>query len=147
MPRHLRRDLTKASTNPGTLIIFTKSTVLALLAADVLLFPPVPLHLLYFPIHSKPVSVVRSAVLQVCAVRQHGLLRAVSAAVLLGFVWFTDGEPIALDVSLDPEVGEEDEEEHAVDPDEVDENGHLEFTVFHEVILRDVDRHYDKLNL
>lgn len=126
------------------LIILGKSMVLALLVLAVNAFP---LYLLYFPVHTKPVSVVHGPVLQVCAVRQYGLLCAVSVAVLLGFVYLADGESLALDVSLDPEVGEEDEEEHAIDPDKVDEYGHLVFTVFHEVILRDVDRHYDKLNL
>lgn len=90
---------------------------------------------------------MHSAVLQVCTVSQHGLLGAVSAAVLLGFASAGGGQSLALDVSLDPEVGEEDEEEHAVDPDEVDKYGHLVFAVFHEVILRDVDRHHNKLNL
>lgn len=147
--RNVARDLTQTSTNPGTMIILATSFVLALLvpASVVFLFPPSPLYLLHFPVHGKPVSVVRAAVLQVRAVSQYGRLGTISAAILLGFVVAADREPLALDVSLDPEVGEEDEEQHAVHQDEVDEYGHLVFTVFHEVILRDVDRHHDKLRL
>lgn len=122
VPHHLPCDLPKTSTNPGTLIILAKSFMLALLvlAVIVFLFPPFALYLLYFPVYSEPVCVVRRAVLLVFAVSQYGLLGAVSVAVLLGFAFITDGEPLALDVRLDPEVGEEDEEEHAVHPDEVD---------------------------
>lgn len=90
---------------------------------------------------------MHSAVLQVCAVSQHGHLSTISVAVLLRFSFAADGEPLAFDVSLDPEVGEQDEEQHAVNPDEVDKDGHLVFTVFHEVILRDVDGHHNKLSL
>lgn len=144
MPHHLPCDLTKTSINPGTLIILTKSFVSTELAVS---FPPLPLYLLYFPLHSKPVCVVHSAVLQVCAVGQHGRLGTIGVAVLLGFAITAAREPLTLDVSLDPEVGEEDEEKHAIDPDKVDKDGHLVFTVFHEVILRDMDRHYDKLSL
>lgn len=90
---------------------------------------------------------MHGAVLRVCAVSQYGHLGAVSIAILLGFVFATGRKPLALDISLDPEVGEENEEQHAVHPDEVDEYGHLVFAVFNEVILRDVDRHHDELSL
>lgn len=90
---------------------------------------------------------VCGAVLQVFAVGQRGHLGSISVTVLLRFVLVADREPLAFNVSLDPEVREENEEDHAVDPDEVDKDGHLVFTVFHEVILRDVDGHHDELSL
>lgn len=47
-------------------------------------------------------------------------------------------QPFTLYVGLNPEVGEEYEEEGSVHPDEVNEHGHLKVTLLHEVVLRDV---------
>lgn len=68
--------------------------------------------------------------------------RAVRA--LLGSLFW---QPLALHVSLDPEVGEEHEEEGSVHPDEVDEDGELVVAALHEVILGSVEGHQDKLDL
>lgn len=57
------------------------------------------------------------------------------------------GQPLALYVSLVPEVGEEHKEEGAIHPDEVDEQGDLVVTALHEVILGGVKGHHHKLNL
>lgn len=48
-------------------------------------------------------------------------------------------EPFALDVGLYPKVGEEEEEEDAVHPNEVNPEGNLVVTLFHEVVLADVN--------
>lgn len=97
-----------------------------------------------------------------------GLLHLVTAAVLLpiraadAVLLFSVGvdsgavhallnvlfwQPLTLHVSLDPEVGEEHEEEGAVHPDEVEDHGELVVTAVHEVILGSVERHQDKLGL
>lgn len=57
------------------------------------------------------------------------------------------GQPLALDVGLVPEVGEEDEEEGAVHPDKVDDHRHLVITARHEVILCSMKGHQHKLHL
>lgn len=56
-------------------------------------------------------------------------------------------QPLALDVGLYPEVGEEEEEEDAVHPNEVDPNGKLVVTLFHEVVLADVKGDQNELRL
>lgn len=56
-------------------------------------------------------------------------------------------QPLTLHVGLDPEVGEEDEEEGAVHPDEVNDGGELEVTAVHKVILSGVEGDQDKLGL
>lgn len=57
------------------------------------------------------------------------------------------GQPLALDVGLVPEVGEEDEEEGAVHPDKVEDHRHLVITAGHKVILCSVKGHQHKLHL
>lgn len=57
------------------------------------------------------------------------------------------GQPLAPDVGLDPEVGEEHKEEGTVDPDEVDKERDLVVTLLHEVVLGDVNGHQYKLDL
>ncbi len=52
-----------------------------------------------------------------------------------------DREPLTLYVGLYPKIGEEEEEEDAVHPNEVDPKGNLEVTFLHEVVLADVDGH------
>ena len=59
------------------------------------------------------------------------------------FLW----QPLTLHISLDPEVGEEHEEEGSVHPDEVDDQGELVIAAGHEVILGGVKRYQDKLYL
>lgn len=49
------------------------------------------------------------------------------------------GEPLALHVGLYPKVGEEEEEEDAVHPNEMDPEGNLVVTLFHEVVLANVN--------
>lgn len=56
-------------------------------------------------------------------------------------------EPVALYVGLHPKIGEEEEEEKAVHPDQVDPQGDLVVTLLHEIVLADVDGDQDKLRL
>lgn len=56
-------------------------------------------------------------------------------------------QPFTLHVSLDPEVGEEHEEEGSVHPDEVDDHGELVVAAVHKVILSGMKRNQDKLGL
>lgn len=79
-----------------------------------------------------------AAVLVVFAIRVH---RCAVPTLLHVLLW----QPLTLHVSLDPEVGEQHEEEGSVHPDEVDNHGELVVAAVHEVILRGVKRHQDKL--
>lgn len=56
-------------------------------------------------------------------------------------------QPLTLHVGLDPEVGEEDKEEGAIHPDEVNDGGELVVTAVHKVILSGVEGDQDKLGL
>lgn len=56
-------------------------------------------------------------------------------------------EPLGLDVGLYPKVGEEEEKEDTIDPNEVDPKGNLVVTLFHEVVLADVNGDQNKLSL
>lgn len=71
----------------------------------------------------------------------------VGEAVLLGFAFFRYRQPFAPHIGLHPEVGEQDKEECAVDPDEMDEERYLVVTLLHEVVLGDVERNKYKLGL
>lgn len=62
-----------------------------------------------------------------------------AATIVLGCLLSHSGQPFALGVGLVPEVGEEDEEDGPINPDEVDEDGELVLAAGHEVILGDVD--------
>lgn len=55
-------------------------------------------------------------------------------------------EAFSFGVGLVPKIGKEHEEDCAVDPDEVDEDGVLVVAGRHEVILRNVDGDQDELN-
>jgi len=57
------------------------------------------------------------------------------------------GQPLAFSVRLIPEIGEEHEEDGAVHPDEVDDDWVLVVTTGQEVVLGDVQRDQDKLDL
>lgn len=57
------------------------------------------------------------------------------------------GQALASGVRMVPEVGEEEEEDNAVNPDEVDEDWVLVATAGHEVVLGDVDGDEHKLQL
>lgn len=81
--------------------------------------------------------VVRVPILQVFPIGHHGDGFA-GGAVLFWLVPY-GGEPLALHVGLYPKVGEEEEEEDAIHPNEVDPKGNLVVTLFHEVVLADVD--------
>lgn len=59
----------------------------------------------------------------------------------------TLGQPLAFHIGLIPEIGEEDEEEGAIHPDEVKDHRHLVITASHEVILCSVKGHQHKLHL
>ena len=83
---------------------------------------------------------VAGAVLAVLAVGVGVATVQASLQVLLG-------QPLALNVCLDPEVGEEDEEEGAVYPDEVNDHGELVVTGVHEVVLCSVEGDQHKLDL
>lgn len=85
--------------------------------------------------------VVCVPVLQVLPIGHHA-----GRAVLLGPLC-RGREPLALDVGLYPKVGEEEKEEDTVDPNEVDPEANLVVTLFHEVVLADVNRDYNKLCL
>lgn len=56
-------------------------------------------------------------------------------------------QPLALHVSLDPEIGEQEEEEGSVNPDEVDDDGELVVAAVHEVILGSMEGNQHKLDL
>lgn len=57
------------------------------------------------------------------------------------------GQPLAFSVRLIPEIGEEHEEDGAIHPDEVDDDWVLVVTTGQEVVLGDVQRDQDKLDL
>lgn len=57
------------------------------------------------------------------------------------------GQPFAFGVRMIPEIGEEHEEDGAIHPDEVDDDWVLVVTAGHEVVLGDVQRDHDKLDL
>lgn len=57
------------------------------------------------------------------------------------------GQPLALGVGVVPEVEEEEQENQAIQGDDVDEDGELVGTVLHEKILADVGGHHNKLDL
>lgn len=84
-------------------------------------------------------------ILQVLAICHYSNIIA-DEAVLFWFV-HCDRRPVPLDVGLYPKMGEEEEEEGTVDPDEVDPQGNLVITLFHEVVLADVNRDQNKLGL
>lgn len=107
-------------------------------------FPESESDLLHFTLEAVGVEVC-VPVLQVFPIVQHcGLLP--SGGALFRPVC-RGREPLALYVGLYPEVGEEEEEEDAIYPDEVDEKGDLVVALLHEVILADVDGDDDKLRL
>lgn len=70
-----------------------------------------------------------------------------AATVVLGCLLSHPGQPFTLGVGLVPKVGEEDEEDGPINPDEVDEDGELVLAAGHEVILGDVDGDNHKLCL
>lgn len=88
---------------------------------------------------------VRVPILHVLPVGHHADVLA-GRAVLPGPLP-RGGEPLALDVGLYPKVGEEEEEEDAVHPDEVDPEGNLVVALFHEVVLADVNGDENELRL
>lgn len=67
-------------------------------------------------------------------------------AILFRLVWH-DGKSVAMYVGLHPKVGEQEEEERSIHPDKVDPHGDLIVTLFHEVVLADVNGNQDKLRL
>jgi len=87
--------------------------------------------------------VADGAVFTVLAVGVNGGVHATVQAPLRVLL----GQPLALDVRLHPEVGEEHEEEGAVHPDEVDDDGELVVAGVHEVVLRGVEGDQHKLDL
>lgn len=104
------------------------------------------LNFLYFSHNSFSISVtVPVPVLQVFPIGCHSD-RLIDRAVLFWLgVW--GREPLSLYVGLNPEVGEEEEEEHAIHPNEVDPEGNLVVALLHEVVLGDVNGHQNKLRL
>lgn len=56
-------------------------------------------------------------------------------------------QPLAFGVGVVPEVEEEEQENHAIQPDDVDEDRELVGAVRHEEILGDVGGHHNKLDL
>lgn len=104
------------------------------------------LNLFHFAQHHFAVSVVVCVpVLHVLPVGHHADVLA-SRAVLPESLP-CGREPLALDVGLYPKVGEEEEEEDAVHPNEVDPEGNLVVALFHEVVLADVNGDHNKLGL
>lgn len=116
------------------------------LLAHLLIAPLTELDFFHFAQQHFAVGVVVCIpVFQVLPIGHHADVHA-SWAVLLGPLrhgW----EPLALDVGLYPKVGEEEEEEDAVYPNEVDPEGNLVVTLLHEVVLADVNGDYNKLRL
>lgn len=76
----------------------------------------------------------------------HHSVGVTDGAVLLRLV-LHDGEPVALDVGLHPKVGEEEEEEDSVNPDEVNPQGNLVVALLHEVVLADMNGNQNELRL
>lgn len=56
-------------------------------------------------------------------------------------------KPFAFCVCMVPEVEEKEEEDDAIQSNEVDEDGVRIRTVFHEVVLANMTRYHDKLDL
>lgn len=100
---------------------------------------------------------VRAAIFMTCRTVGGSVADAVAILVVLAVavdscavLWLLNGllwQPLTLHVSLDPEVGEEHEEEGSVHPDKVDDQGELVVTAVHEVILGCMKRYQDKLDL
>lgn len=57
------------------------------------------------------------------------------------------GQPLAFGVGVVPEVEEEEQENQAIQADDVDEDRELVGAVLHEEILGDVGGHHNKLDL
>lgn len=70
-----------------------------------------------------------------------------AATVVLCCLLSHSRQPFALGVGLVPKVGEQDEEDGPINPDEVDEDGELVLAAGHEIILGDVDGDNHKLCL
>ena len=106
----------------------------------------IKLDFLYFAQEDFAVGVVeRIPILQVFAIRHHGD-RFTSWAIQFWLV-VCDRKPFALYVGLHPKVGEEEEEEDTIHPDQVDPKGNLVVTSLHEVVLADVNGDQNKLRL
>lgn len=75
---------------------------------------------------------IAGAILQVLAIGVHsGSIDFTLQAWFNILLW----QPLTLHIGLVPEVGEEHEEERSIHPDEVEEQGDLIVTAFHEVPL------------
>ena len=73
-----------------------------------------------------------------CVLAIAGHSRSIGLAIVTLFavqLW----QPFAFNVGLVPEVGEQNKEEGAVHPNEVDEQRDLIVTALHKVILRDME--------
>lgn len=106
------------------------------------------LHFFYFPVCRKSIGMMDFPVFQMFLMIRSAD-HPVRHTVLLWYLFSNCGgwETLALDVRLDPKVGEQQEEQHAIDPDEVDPDGDLVIAVLQKVILRDVNGHHDELSL
>lgn len=71
---------------------------------------------------------------------------SIGGAILVWLI-VCNRKPVALNVSLHPEVGEEEEEEDAIHPDQMDPEWHLVVALLHEIILADVNGDQNKLGL
>lgn len=104
------------------------------------------LYFLHFPNDASTIGVMGSIpILGVLPVGHHSV-GVTDGAVLLRLV-LHDGEPVALDVGLHPKVGEEEEEEDSVNPDEVNPQGNLVVALLHEVVLADMNGNQNELRL
>lgn len=84
------------------------------------------------------------SIIQVFAIGHHSDVFTDWAVLFRAFI---RRKPFALYVGLHPEVGEEDEEQDAVHPDQVDPHRNLVVTFLHEVVLADVNGDHDELHL
>lgn len=73
----------------------------------------------------------------------HDAVGVVRPCLCLQHLW----QPFALGVGVVPEVEEKEQENQAVQADDVDEDGELVGTILDEEILGDVAAHHDKLYL
>lgn len=101
---------------------------------------------------SRVVDAVTSAIFSAFAVLvQFAILKdfaiCVNGCAILIMLDVLFRQPLTLHVSLDPEVGEEDEKQGSIHPNEVNDYRELVVTAVHKVPLGGMERHQNELNL
>lgn len=90
---------------------------------------------------------IASAILVVFAILLAFIFGVRSSGAVLTLLNVLLRQPLTLHVCLDPEVGEKNEEEGSIHPDQVEDHGELVVAAVHEVILGCMERHEHKLGL